>query len=62
MAVRAELAQPGTQIVDPGFFNGLFSTHAAFMIFLFIIPVRSPDRELRPAADDRRAGHAFPSG
>ena len=39
MAVRAELAQPGTQIVDPGFFNGLFSTHAAFMIFLFIIPV-----------------------
>ena len=39
MAVRAELAQPGTQIVDPSFFNGLFSTHAAFMIFLFIIPV-----------------------
>ena len=39
MAVRAELAQPGTQVVDPSFFNGLFSTHAAFMIFLFIIPV-----------------------
>ncbi len=39
MAVRAELAQPGTQIVDPSFYNGLFSTHAAFMIFLFIIPV-----------------------
>jgi cytochrome c oxidase subunit I len=39
MAVRAELAQPGTQIVDPGFYGGLFSTHAAFMIFLFIIPV-----------------------
>ena len=28
-----------TQIVDPGLFNGLFSTHAAFMIFLFVIPV-----------------------
>ena len=39
MTVRAELANPGTQIVDPGFFGGLFSTHAAFMIFLFIIPV-----------------------
>src|SRR5687767_11427319 len=39
MTVRAELAQPGTQIVDPGFFGGLFSTHAAFMIFLFIIPI-----------------------
>ena len=38
MLMRAELAQPGTQIVDPGLFNGLFSTHAAFMIFLFIIP------------------------
>ncbi|MGI8632289.1 MAG: cytochrome c oxidase subunit I [Solirubrobacterales bacterium] len=39
MGVRSELAQPGTQIVDPGTFNGLFSTHAAFMIFLFVIPV-----------------------
>src|SRR5687768_14621589 len=39
MLMRAELAQPGTQVVDPGVFNGLFSTHAAFMIFLFIIPV-----------------------
>ena len=39
MLMRAELANPGTQIVDPGTFNGLFSTHAAFMIFLFVIPV-----------------------
>ena len=39
MLMRAELANPGTQIVDPGVFNGLFSTHAAFMIFLFVIPV-----------------------
>jgi cytochrome c oxidase subunit 1 len=39
MIMRAELAQPGSQIVDPGTFNGLFSTHAAFMIFLFVIPV-----------------------
>ncbi|MEZ5155739.1 MAG: cbb3-type cytochrome c oxidase subunit I [Solirubrobacterales bacterium] len=39
MVVRAELAQPGTQIVDAGTFNSLFSTHAAIMIFLFVIPV-----------------------
>jgi cytochrome c oxidase subunit I len=39
MLMRAELANPGTQVVDPGVFNGLFSTHAAFMIFLFVIPV-----------------------
>ena len=38
-AVRAELAAPGTQIVDGQFFNGLFSTHAALMLFLFIIPI-----------------------
>jgi cytochrome c oxidase subunit 1 len=39
MLIRAELAQPGTQIVDAGAFNSLFSTHAAIMIFLFVIPV-----------------------
>ena len=38
MIMRAELAQPGTQIVDPSTFNGLFSTHAAIMIFVFVIP------------------------
>ena len=39
MVMRAELAQPGTQIVDPSVFNGLFSTHAALMIFVFVIPI-----------------------
>src|SRR6186713_1882322 len=39
MVMRAELAQPGTQFVDPNTFNGLFSVHASIMIFLFIIPV-----------------------
>jgi cytochrome c oxidase subunit I len=39
MLIRAELAQPGTQIVDPNTYNGLFSMHAAIMIFLFVIPV-----------------------
>src|SRR5436190_5180003 len=39
MVMRAELAQPGTQIVEPGTFNSLFSAHAAIMILLFLIPV-----------------------
>jgi cytochrome c oxidase subunit I len=38
LLVRAELAQPGSNYVDPETYNGLFSTHAAIMIFLFIIP------------------------
>src|SRR5918997_6996664 len=38
MLVRAELARPGTQFVDPETYNGLFSVHASVMIFLFIIP------------------------
>ena len=39
MLMRAELAQPGSQLVDGHTFNGLFSVHAALLIFLFIIPV-----------------------
>src|SRR5687768_18284318 len=38
MLIRAELAKPGMQFVDGQTFNGLFSTHATLMIFLFIIP------------------------
>ena len=39
LLIRAELAQPGAQIVAANTYNGLFSTHAVVMIFLFIIPV-----------------------
>src|SRR5215217_1642715 len=39
MLMRAELAQPGRQFVDPNAYNGLFSVHASLLIFLFIIPV-----------------------
>ena len=39
MLMRAELAQPGMQFVDSSTFNGLFSVHAALLIFLFVIPV-----------------------
>src|SRR5262245_5968789 len=37
-AVRAELAQPGEQLVNAETYNGLFSVHATLMIFLFVIP------------------------
>ncbi len=39
MLMRAELAAPGRQFVDPSAYNGLFSVHASILIFLFIIPV-----------------------
>ncbi|MDO8209138.1 cbb3-type cytochrome c oxidase subunit I [Conexibacter sp. CPCC 206217] len=39
MLMRAELAKPGMQFVDSSTFNGLFSVHAALLIFLFVIPV-----------------------
>src|SRR6476469_6382156 len=39
MLIRAELAQPGTQIVEASPYNSLFSTHAVLMIFVFVIPV-----------------------
>ncbi|MBK5111020.1 MAG: cbb3-type cytochrome c oxidase subunit I [Thermoleophilia bacterium] len=39
LLIRAELAQPGEQIVAANTYNGLFSTHAIVMIFLFIIPI-----------------------
>jgi cytochrome c oxidase subunit I len=37
--MRAELAQPGQQIVTSNTFEGLFSVHASLMIFLVIIPI-----------------------
>ena len=39
MGVRAELAQPGLQFFQDLTYNELFTMHATFMIFLFIIPV-----------------------
>jgi len=38
MLIRAELAQPGDQIISAAGFNSLFSAHAAIMIFMFLIP------------------------
>src|SRR3954451_20892235 len=39
LGVRSELAQPGLQFVTDQAYNELFTMHATFMIFLFVIPM-----------------------
>jgi cytochrome c oxidase subunit 1 len=39
LGVRVELAQPGLQFVTDQTYNELFTMHATFMIFLFVIPM-----------------------
>jgi cytochrome c oxidase subunit 1 len=39
LGVRAELAEPGLQFVTAQTYNELFTMHATFMIFLFVIPM-----------------------
>ncbi len=39
LVVRAELAQPGLQLIDEAFYNQAFTMHASFMLFLFVIPI-----------------------
>jgi len=39
LGVRTELAQPGLQFVTAATYNELFTMHATFMIFLFVIPM-----------------------
>ncbi len=39
LGVRAELAQPGLQFVTDQTYNEIFTMHATFMIFLFVIPM-----------------------
>ena len=39
LGVRMELAQPGLQFVTDQTYNEIFTMHATFMIFLFVIPM-----------------------
>jgi cytochrome c oxidase subunit 1 len=39
LGVRVELAQPGLQFVTDQTYNEIFTMHATFMIFLFVIPM-----------------------
>src|SRR5262245_8551741 len=38
MVIRAELFQPGLQLVDPGLFNSMTTMHALVMIFGAVMP------------------------
>src|SRR5210317_2424725 len=38
MVIRAELFQPGLQVVDPQFFNSMTTVHALVMIFGAVMP------------------------
>ena len=38
MVIRAELFQPGMQLVDPMFFNSMTTMHALIMIFGAVMP------------------------
>ena len=38
LIIRAELFQPGLQVVDPGFFNVMTTMHALIMIFGVVMP------------------------
>ena len=38
MVIRAELFQPGLQVVDPQFFNSMTTVHALLMIFGAVMP------------------------
>jgi cytochrome c oxidase subunit 1 len=38
LVIRAELFQPGLQVVDPGFFNQMTTMHALIMVFGAVMP------------------------
>ena len=39
LLIRLELAQPGTQLLQPHLYNQIFTLHGTLMIFLFVFPV-----------------------
>jgi cytochrome c oxidase subunit 1 len=38
LAIRAELFQPGLQLINPDFYNQLIGVHALIMIFAALMP------------------------
>ena len=57
LTIRAELFQPGLQVVHPEFFNSMTTLHGLIMVFGAIMPARGRLRELDDPDADRRAGH-----
>ncbi len=61
LIIRAELAQPGLQIVSDQTYNQLFTMHGTIMIFLFVMPMFSGFANYLVPADDRRARRGVPA-
>ena len=57
MLIRAELFQPGLQLVQPEFFNQMTTLHALMMVFGAVMPAFVGLRQLADTADDRSTGH-----
>jgi cytochrome c oxidase subunit 1 len=57
LAVRAELFQPGLQLMQPEFFNQLIGVHALVMIFAALMPAATGFANWQIPSDDRGAGH-----
>ena len=55
--IRAELFEPGLQIVNPEFFNSMTTLHGLIMIFGAIMPAAVGFANWHDPDDDRRAGH-----
>jgi cytochrome c oxidase subunit 1 len=58
LTIRAELWQPGIQIVQPEFFNQMTTYHGIIMVFGAIL---CGICELADTADDRRPGYGVPA-
>ena len=59
MVIRAELFQPGMQIVQAETFNMLTTMHGLIMIFGFIMPVFVRACQLDDSFNDRRARYGL---
>ena len=59
MIIRAELFQPGLQVVDPEFFNSMTTLHGLIMVFGAIMPAAVGFANWQIPHDDRRAGHGL---
>ena len=61
LLIRAELAQPGTQIVDEETYNQLFTMHGTIMLLLFATPLFFGFAQRDHAAADRLARRGVPA-
>ena len=59
MVIRAELFQPGLQIISPDFFNQMTTVHGLIMVFGAIMPAFTGLGKLDDSNDDWRARYGF---